>query len=154
MKKAQLPLIAELSLDDQEDSTSKSVSKFWGTGNPRHLRVIHSLMIRPRKREEIDRIAGASNGPELIAELRRRGLTAHCHRAPGIDRDGYPIKFGVYAFDDDDRRKILKWQAGIEAGSPHLEYEKAKKHWDRMNRDATPEQRDAALILIAKKYGV
>lgn len=83
--------------------------RFSGTANPRHLRVINSLMIRPRKREEVDHIAGASNGPELMAELRRRGLRAKCRRTPGIDRDGYPIKFGVYEFDDDDRRAIKTW---------------------------------------------
>jgi hypothetical protein len=154
MKKAQLPLIAELSLRDTEDSTPKTTSKFWGTDNPRHLRVIHALMTRPRKREDVDRIAGASNSPELIAELRRRGLTITCHRTPAIDRDGYPIKFGVYAFDEDDRRKILKWQASNQSRNPYLKYEKAKRKWDEANPDATPEQRDAALIRIAKKFEV
>jgi hypothetical protein len=88
---------------------STSAARFSGTDNPRHLRVISSLMIRPRKREEVDNIAGASNGPELMAELRRRGLRAKCRRTPGIDRDGHPIKFGVYEFDDDDRRAINAW---------------------------------------------
>lgn len=88
---------------------STSPAHFSGTENPRHLRVIHSLMLRPRKREEIDRIAGASNGPELVAELRRRGLRAKCRRTPGIDRDGYPVKLGVYEFDDNDRRAINAW---------------------------------------------
>jgi len=110
MKKAQPPLIAELSLGDTEDSTTKATSKFSGTDNPRHLRVIHSLMIRPRKREEVDRIAGASNSPELIAELRRRGLHIPCYRAPAIDRDGFPIKYGVYSLTDDDRRKLKIWK--------------------------------------------
>jgi hypothetical protein len=110
MKKAQLPLVAELSLgDDTQDSITKATCKFTGTDNPRHLRVIHSLLIRPRKREEIDRIAGASNGPELIAELRRRGLSIPCTRASGIDRDGCPIKFGVYELDGNDRRKLKIW---------------------------------------------
>lgn len=88
---------------------STSTAQFSGTDNPRHLRVIHSLMLRARKREEIDRIAGASNGPELIAELRRRGLHAACSRTPGIDRDGRPVKFGVYSLDDADRRAINAW---------------------------------------------
>jgi hypothetical protein len=109
MKKAQLPLIAELDLGDTEDFTAKAACKFVGTDNPRHLRVIQSLLIRPRKREEIDHIAGASNGPELMAELRRRGLRARCQKTPGIDRDGYPIKFGIYEFNDDDRRAVNAW---------------------------------------------
>jgi|SRR5450830_1078539 len=109
MKKAQLPLIAELDLGDTGDFTARAANKFTGTDNPRHLRVIQSLMIRPRKREEIDSIAGASNGPELVAELRRRGLRFRCVRTPGIDRDGYPIKFGVYELDDDDCRAVNAW---------------------------------------------
>lgn len=110
MNKAQPPLFAELSLADTSDSTpSMTVSKFSGTDNPRHLRVIAALMTRSQKREHIDRIAGASNGPELIAELRRRGLDAPCSRVPAIDRDGYPIRFGVYDFTDRDRRKVRAW---------------------------------------------
>lgn len=93
----------------QPADNSTARASFSGTANPRHLRVITSLMIRPRKREEIDRIAGASNGPELMAELRRRGLRAKCRRTPGIDRDGYPIKFGVYEFDDGDRHAVIAW---------------------------------------------
>lgn len=110
-KKSQSQLFEELTPStDTGNSTPKSKPKFSGTDNPRHLRVIHSLLIRPRKREEIDRIAGASNGPELIAELRRRCLHIPCDKAPGIDRDGFPVKFGVYALSDDDRRKISIWQ--------------------------------------------
>ena len=109
MDKGQLPVFAELTLGDTEEFTAKPAKKFTGTVNPRHLRVIHSLLIRPRKREEIDHIAGASNGPELIAELRRRGLRAKCVRTPGLDRDGYAIRFGVYEFDNDDRRLINTW---------------------------------------------
>lgn len=109
MEKGQLPIFAELTLAATEDSTAKPTGKFTGTDNPRHLRVINSLLIRPRKREEIDRIAGASNGPELIAELRRRGLHTPCQRTPGIDRDGYPIRFGIYHLTDTDRRKLNAW---------------------------------------------
>jgi hypothetical protein len=110
MKKGQLPIFAELTLADTKDFTASAARKFTGTDNPRHLRVIHALMIRPRKREEIDRIAGASNGPALIGDLRKLGLYAPCQRTPGIDRDGYPVKFGIYEFDDADRRAVRTWQ--------------------------------------------
>lgn len=110
MDKGQSPLFAELTLGaETQDSTVHAVRKFTGTDNPRHLRVIQALMIRPRKREEIDSIAGASNGPELMAELRRRGLSKKARRVPGIDRDGRPVKFGVYGFDNDDRRAVNAW---------------------------------------------
>lgn len=109
MKKGQPPLFAELALPDPEDSTPKTATKFSGTDNPRHFRVIHAALVRSRKREEIDRIAGCSNAPELIAELRRRGLEFPCDRIPAIDRDGYPIRFGVYHLTDADRRKLAVW---------------------------------------------
>jgi hypothetical protein len=110
MDKDQFPLFAELTLGaTSHGSPEQPVRQFAGTDNPRHLRVIHALMFRPRKREEIDSIAGASNGPELIAELRRRGMRVHCRRTPGIDRDGYPVKFGIYELDDDDRRAVNVW---------------------------------------------
>jgi hypothetical protein len=110
MKKGQLPLIAELTLGATKDCTANANTKFTGTDNPRHLRVIHSLEIRARKREEIDRIGGASNGPELIAELRRRGLDIPCDRVPAIDRDGLPARPGIYSLTDDDRRKLKLWK--------------------------------------------
>ena len=109
MEKAQLPVFAELSLADTEDFTANEAKKFAGTDNPRHLRVIHAVMARSRPRKEIDAIAGCSNAPELVAELRRRGLDAPCSRVPAIDRDGLPIRYGVYYFTDDDRRKVHSW---------------------------------------------
>lgn len=105
------------SAPDKVDSTT---SKFSGTDNPRHLRAIHALMTRPQRREHLDAIAGCSNSPELIAELRRRGLDAPCQRVPDIDRDGRPIKRGVYHFVNSDRRKLNEWlrhrAAGIAGG--------------------------------------
>lgn len=91
----------------RDDSTAPA--KFQGTDNPRHLRVLHALLVRSQTREHIDRIAGASNGPELIAELRRRGLAAPCDRVPVIDRDGFEVKRGVYHLTATDRRKIHEW---------------------------------------------
>lgn len=110
MEKGQIPIFAELTLADYRDYTTKTTSIFTGTDNPRHLRVIFAALARPRKRDEIDHIAGASNGPELVAELRRRGLDFPCDRVPAIDRDGYPTRCGVYHLTDTDRRKLTAWQ--------------------------------------------
>jgi hypothetical protein len=90
---------------------------FKGTDNPRHLRVINALLTRPRTREQIDAIAGASNGPELIAELRRRGLSCPCERVPVFDKDGLEVKRGVYYFLPMDRRLIYKWMRQRDAGA-------------------------------------
>ena len=98
------------------ESSAPNRPKFTGTDNPRHLRAIAAVMVRPRRREDIDSIAGCSNAPELIAELRRRGLEFPCERIRFIDRDGYPCRPGVYSLTDSDRRKVWAWQARTRKG--------------------------------------
>lgn len=93
--------------EQQRDSTPK----FSGTSNPRHLRAIDALLRRSMPREHLDTAAGCSNGPELVAELRRRGLDVPCTRVEAIDRDGRACKPGVYHFTTSDRRKIRRWLA-------------------------------------------
>lgn len=83
----------------------------FATSNPRHQRALALLLRRPAKREELDRIAGCSNFPDLVAELRRRGLEIPCQRVPAIDRDGQEVKAGVYRLSDADRRKVARWLA-------------------------------------------
>ena len=93
------------------ESSAPNKRKFTGTDNPRHLRALAVLLRRPVSREELDHIAGCSNGPELVAELRRRGLDVPCERIRFIDRDGCPCRPGVYSFTTSDRRKFYRWQA-------------------------------------------
>lgn len=87
----------------------KLIGTFIGTENPRHLRVLHALLRRPMPREQIDREAGCSNGPDLVAELRRLGLALPCPHAPVIDRDGREVQRGIYHLTPTDRRKIREW---------------------------------------------
>ena len=101
------------------ESCAPNRPKFTGTDNPRHLRVIEALLQRPRRREDVDSIAGCSNGPELIAELRRRGLGdehLRCDRIRFIDRDGYPCCPGVYSLTEQGRRAIYSWLARCRKG--------------------------------------
>jgi len=90
------------------------------TDNPRHLRALAALLTRPQPREALDRAAGCSNAPDLVAELRRRGLSVPCDRAPVIDRDGNEVQRGIYHLTASDRRKVraMNRQRGIIA--PHL----------------------------------
>lgn len=60
-------------------------------------------------REHLDAVAGCSNGPELVAELRRRGLDVPCQRAKKLDRDLFACFPGVYCLTERDRRKIAAW---------------------------------------------
>ena len=111
MRKAPAPIIeAQGAFENHEQQRdSKRPAEFLGTDNPRHLRAIHAIRVSPRTRETLDHIAGCSNGPELVAELRRRGLEVPCDRVPCIDRDGFEVKRGIYHFTAADRRKIRRW---------------------------------------------
>lgn len=93
-------------------------TRFMGTDNPRHLRVIQAAMTRPLPREQLDAVAGASNGPELVAELRRRGLEMPCTRTKKKDRDLFDTWPGVYHFTQRDRRLIRRWLES-RRGHPH-----------------------------------
>ena len=103
MKKRPTPQKAE--------SSAPNRPKFTGTDNPRHLRALAVLLRRPVPREQLDSLAGASNSPELVAELRRRGLEVPCERIRFIDRDGYTCRPGVYSLTIADRRMVHAWRA-------------------------------------------
>lgn len=109
MKKRPTPQKAESSALNSVDFTVPA--RFTGTDNPRHLRTIQALMTRPITREHLDQIAGCANGPELIAELRRRGLNVPCTRTKKKDRDLFDCWPGVYHFTQTDRRRVLAWLA-------------------------------------------
>ena len=94
-------------------SDSKARAAFLGTDNPRHLRILAALLTRARSREDIDRIAGASNGPAAIAELRALGLPKPaclpCQRTPCYDRDGQEVRRGIYWLTPAGRRRVQAW---------------------------------------------
>jgi hypothetical protein len=94
--------------------------KFAGTDNPRYLRAIQALRVRPVPREQLDRIAGCSNGPALIAELRALGLGEEglpCTKVPNRDRDGRSIRRGVYSFSNTGRRAVDAWLRKRQGGA-------------------------------------
>jgi hypothetical protein len=97
--------------------SSQKRQAFDGSSNPRHLRSLHGLLKGALTRQALDRIAGCSNAPELVAELRRRGLMVPCTRVPAFDRDGKPIRYGVYHLNDQDRKLIYRWLASSSKGA-------------------------------------
>ena len=114
------PTVSDTSAPEQGDYTtqgnlfnnSTELPCFLGTFNPRHLRVIDALMERPLMREELDRIAGCSNGPDLVADLCARMLDIKCLRQTRIDQDGKTCRPGLYILTDTGRRQIEAWRAG------------------------------------------
>ena len=101
---------------DRKAAESAQEQREFYTDNPRHQRVLALLLQRPAKREELDRAAGCSNGPELVAELRRRGLEVPCQRVEALDRDGRVCHPGIYSLTSRDRRIIAGWLRRREGG--------------------------------------
>lgn len=94
-----------------ENPSAPNSAQFTGTDNPRHLRVLTSLLHGARTRGETDQIAGCSNSPELIRSLRKLGLELPCRRLRRIDRDGKKCAPGIYSLTDSDRQKVLAFFA-------------------------------------------
>lgn len=73
------------------------------TTSPRHARVLRALATRQLWREELDAVAGASNGPEIVRSLRASGWLIRCDRVERTDRDGKPCRPGRYTLADNQR---------------------------------------------------
>ena len=104
------PAPSEEKTSAREPGDSKARAAFLGTENPRHLRVIQAVTVRPVPREELDRVAGCSNGPALVADLRDLGLDMPCTRTKKLDRDLFACWPGVYHLTERDRRKLNAWK--------------------------------------------
>ena len=79
--------------------------------SPRQARVIRALMPGAWiTREALDRIAGASNAPDVIMKL--RGKLGHdaidTERIDGTDRDGRPCRTGRYRMTDPGRVRAVE----------------------------------------------
>ena len=86
--------------------------------SPRECRLLMALLYRSLSREALDRVVGCSNSPDHVMKLRRRhGLALPCQRVEGSDRDGSPVRYGVYSTTSKDRsmiRDILRLTTGEE----------------------------------------
>jgi len=85
---------------------------------PRQSRVLRALIEASDwiDREQVDRIAGAANGPQIIMELRRK-VTGQdgidMERVDKIDRDGKLSKPGRYRLNEIGRSRAIGHFASI-----------------------------------------
>lgn len=112
MKNAQ-PRNAELSAPSNGVNATTTPAAISLTA--RQSRVLHALEGTAGwiTREAVDRIAGASNGPEVIRQLRDRfDLSKHlhlvCERVQAFDRDGLPCNPGRYRLTPEGRAKLAE----------------------------------------------
>lgn len=91
----------------EKGSTDKIDSKPVGIKSPRQIRALQALLDGPTSRERLDQVAGASNSPDVVAALRRRGLGIVCDTVEIVDRDGRKAHPGVYSLSTADRPKAI-----------------------------------------------
>ena len=95
---------------DGSGHSHSNSAQFRGTENPRHIRVLEILVYGWWvSRENIDRVAGCSNGPHLIAQLRRLGLDIPCWRRQTRDRDGRRCYAGMYRLTKASTQQVDLW---------------------------------------------
>ena len=74
----------------------------------RQIRTLRALLTGPMRREHLDRVAGASNSPDVVASLRQRGLRIDCDTTQSVtDRDGRKAYPGVYSLHPDHRARAI-----------------------------------------------
>lgn len=111
MENARFPVLAEPSALDSVDSKVEADRKARIT--LRQSRVLSALLADAGwiRREAIDTIAGASNGPQVILELRRKvtGLDGiEMTKVETTDRDGRTCKPGQYRLTGKGRERALQ----------------------------------------------
>ncbi len=82
--------------------------KFDGIKTPRELRLLSEMLRGPITRERLDQVAGASNGPALMDQLRDRGLLVPCVKTKVLDRDGIWVTRGLYLLASKDAPKVAR----------------------------------------------
>lgn len=76
--------------------------------NPRLIRLADALAKGPVTREQVDRIAPASNGPHYVGVLRRKlEIDLDCDRVPFTTKDGEPSWYGRYTPTREERAKLM-----------------------------------------------
>jgi hypothetical protein len=63
-------------------------------------------------REQLDRTAGCSNGPQLVSDLNDKGVSITCTLVEAVDRDGRPCKPGRYELTTAGRETLRGWGWG------------------------------------------
>lgn len=72
--------------------------------SPRERRLLAALLERPITREQADRIARASNSPDVVFKLRSHGIDVQMTRIGFVDADGRASNYGRYWLKQSDKR--------------------------------------------------
>lgn len=63
-------------------------------------------------REQADRLAHASNSPDLVFQLRKRGVPIQTRFAKTTNLDGESVRYGIYFLDANDKTVARQYLRG------------------------------------------
>ena len=93
-----------------QSSLDFSTTVFKGVKNPRHVRALTALAYRDYvSRENLDKLAGCTNSPDLVARLRMKGIDIQMREVHTKDRDGRSCWFGEYFLLHEDKVIVGEW---------------------------------------------
>jgi hypothetical protein len=109
--------------------------------NPREARALQALLDGPVRRERLDRIAGVSNGPDVIYNLRNIwGFQIQTKRVPSIDRDQRKVSVGQYTLSESHRVKAREWLRARDPKTTPEDSCESDGGYVNWMKDATPEE--------------
>lgn len=76
---------------------------------PVQERALRALWQGPVMREQLDRVAGTSNSPETVRQLRSKGIEIECTIVEKVDRDGRACWPGRYSLMPAARVLLRSW---------------------------------------------
>lgn len=79
------------------DATGPRRARSAGDLLPGEFALLQALMAGPVSREQADRVAVASNSPNIVFNLRSSGLGIDCELRTGLNRIGKKTRYGVYS---------------------------------------------------------
>lgn len=99
-KKPAAPLQGDQPSDHQQHSKKPLSGK--------QRRLARALLDTSRgvKREDADCIARASNGPDVVFQLRKRGIEIDTELRAFVTSDGDPSRYGVYHLQQQSRQEL------------------------------------------------
>ena len=106
----------------KQSSFDFSTTVFKGVKNPRQVRALTALAYRDYvSRENLDKLAGCTNSPDLVARLRMKGIDIQMREVQTKDRDGRSCWFGEYFLIHDAKIAIREWLevSGHAEGAQH-----------------------------------
>jgi hypothetical protein len=127
--------------------------------NPRRVRILKALLTRPHMREELDKVAGASNVPDIMMRIGRElRIEFKCEHVDSIDRDGLPCRPGLYSLTEEGREEAFKWLQSDAGTANDFNYTLKHKCNDEDDGNETVDQKSdprlvsASLLAIAALF--